>query len=71
MKHNLKNRPKDWWKIDYEGSGGRQIYKWEKWARAFEAELREMKEHLEKQDQAHLIPLRFITLRMKEILGDE
>jgi len=35
-----------------------------------EKELREQITHLEKQDQDHMVPLGFITIRLKEILGN-
>ena len=61
MKTNLKTFPKEGsYHKDYDG-----------WKEDFEAELREQIKHLEKQDQDHAIPLAFIAIRLREILGED
>jgi hypothetical protein len=59
MKFKLKNRPVK-----------STPQRYEEWLKGFEKELREQLTHLEKQDQEHMIPLGFIAIRLKEILGE-
>jgi hypothetical protein len=71
MKFNLKNRPKPNHSIeDLQKRLEDHSFNVAIWFEGFEKELREQINHLEKQDQDHVVPLGFMVIRLKEILGE-
>ena len=62
MKHNLKNRPKEWISVLENGGYSKHYIKTEKWFEEFQKELREWLTNIGKYS--------FTACALKEILGE-